>query len=172
MEIGAIHENSFLIAARSTNDVIGRDGAIPWHAPHDLKRFKMLTMGTAMIMGRNTWDSLPGPLRGRISIVVTSRPLENRDAIAAPNFEAAIQLAVASRPIANAIAFIGGARIYQQALELDWLTKAHVTTVDVVTEGDTFFQMLTTPWKVETVYKDKTAPACEFTYLTRERNAA
>ncbi len=172
MEIGAIHENSFLIAARTTNDVIGRDGTIPWHAPHDLKRFKMLTMGTAMIMGRNTWDSLPGPLRGRISIVVTSRPLESRDAIAAPSFEAAIQLAVASKPVANAIAFIGGARIYQQALELDWLTKAHVTTVDIVTEGDTFFEMLSDPWILETVHRDQTAPACDFAYLTRQRKIA
>jgi len=60
-----------LIVARAENGVIGRDGKLPWHLPADLKRFKALTMGTAMVMGRKTFESLPGLLPGRRHIVLT-----------------------------------------------------------------------------------------------------
>jgi len=60
-----------LIVARAQNGIIGRDGKLPWHLPADLKRFKALTMGTAMLMGRRTFESLPGLLPGRRHIVLT-----------------------------------------------------------------------------------------------------
>ena len=60
-----------IVLARAINGVIGRDGQLPWHIPGDLKRFKALTMGSAMIMGRKTFDSLPGILPGRRHIVMT-----------------------------------------------------------------------------------------------------
>jgi len=60
-----------LVVARARNGVIGRGGKLPWHIPADLKRFKALTMGTAMIMGRRTFESLPGQLPGRRHIVLT-----------------------------------------------------------------------------------------------------
>ena len=60
-----------LVVARADNGVIGRDGRLPWHLPDDLRRFKRLTMGTAMIMGRKTFESLPGLLPGRRHIVLT-----------------------------------------------------------------------------------------------------
>lgn len=60
-----------LVVARATNGVIGRDGTLPWRISADLKRFKRLTMGSAMIMGRRTFDSLPGLLPGRRHIVLT-----------------------------------------------------------------------------------------------------
>ena len=60
-----------LVVARATNGVIGRDGKLPWHLPADLKRFKSLTMGSAMVMGRKTFESLPGVLPGRRHIVLT-----------------------------------------------------------------------------------------------------
>jgi len=60
-----------LVVARSLNGVIGREGKLPWHIPADLKRFKAITMGTAMIMGRRTFESLPGLLPGRRHIVLT-----------------------------------------------------------------------------------------------------
>ena len=63
----------FLIYARAANGCIGKDGALPWHLPADLKRFKALTMGKPMIMGRKTFESLPGPLPGRRHIVLTRR---------------------------------------------------------------------------------------------------
>ena len=60
-----------LVLARAENGVIGRDGGLPWHIPADLKRFKTLTMGKAMVMGRKTFESLPGLLPGRRHIVLT-----------------------------------------------------------------------------------------------------
>ena len=63
----------FLIYARAANGCIGKDGALPWHLPADLKRFKALTMGKPMIMGRKTFESLPGLLPGRRHIVLTRR---------------------------------------------------------------------------------------------------
>jgi len=61
----------FLIYARAANGTIGKDGALPWHIPADLKRFKALTLGGPMIMGRKTFDSFPSPLPGRRHIVLT-----------------------------------------------------------------------------------------------------
>lgn len=63
-----------IVLARAINGVIGKDGKLPWHIPGDLKRFKQLTMGSAMIMGRKTFDSLPGVLPGRQHIVMTHDP--------------------------------------------------------------------------------------------------
>ena len=60
-----------IVVARARNGTIGKDGTLPWHIPADLKRFKALTMGSAMVMGRKTFDSLPGPLPGRRHIVLT-----------------------------------------------------------------------------------------------------
>src|SRR5881394_1189691 len=63
-----------IVLARAINGVIGKDGVLPWHIPGDLRRFKQLTMGSAMIMGRKTFDSLPGILPGRQHIVMTHDP--------------------------------------------------------------------------------------------------
>src|SRR3954468_9549526 len=63
-----------LVIARAQNGVIGRDGKLPWHLPADLKRFKALTMGSVMVMGRRTFDSLPGVLPGRRHVVLTRDP--------------------------------------------------------------------------------------------------
>ena len=63
-----------LVVARADNGVIGKDGGLPWHLPADLKHFKALTMGTPMIMGRKTFESLPGLLPGRRHIVLTRDP--------------------------------------------------------------------------------------------------
>src|SRR3546814_6155143 len=65
--------NSFLIAARASNGAIGYQGTIPWHAPHDLKQFASLTRGAILIMGRATFESLPGHLPGRVSIGIGAR---------------------------------------------------------------------------------------------------
>ena len=63
-----------IVLARAINGVIGKEGKLPWHIPGDLRRFKQLTMGSAMIMGRKTFDSLPGILPGRQHIVMTHDP--------------------------------------------------------------------------------------------------
>ena len=103
-----------LIVARAQNGVIGRGGTLPWHIPADLKRFKALTMGSVMVMGRKTFDSLPGHLPGRRHVVLT------RDvAWAAPGAEVArtideaLQLAGRER-----VSVIGGAELFAHFLSL------------------------------------------------------
>ncbi len=95
------------ILARATNGVIGRDGQLPWHLPADLKRFKALTMGRAMVMGRKTFESFPAPLPGRRHIVLT----RDRDWTAAGAeivHDPDAALALAGRDAA----VIGGAEIF------------------------------------------------------------
>src|SRR6185295_11491240 len=80
-----------ILVARAQNGVIGRDGKLPWHLPADLKRFKALTMGSAMIMGRKTFEGLPGLLPGRRHIVLTRDPQWSADgAEVAGDVEAAL----------------------------------------------------------------------------------
>ncbi len=97
-----------IVLARAINGVIGRDGRLPWHIPGDLKRFKALTMGSAMIMGRKTFDSLPGILPGRRHIVMTRDPewaVEGTEV--AHDVESALKLA-GKTPVS----VIGGAAIF------------------------------------------------------------
>ena len=98
-----------LVVARATNGVIGRDGTLPWRISADLKRFKRLTMGTAMIMGRRTFDSLPGLLPGRRHIVLTrDRDWSADGAEVAHSVEEALSLA-GDEPVS----VIGGAEIFE-----------------------------------------------------------
>lgn len=120
-----------LIVARAQNGVIGRDGGLPWHLPADLKRFKALTMGEAMIMGRRTFDSLPGLLPGRRHIVVT-RDRERQ----APGAELAHDVAGALALVGGeAAAVIGGAEIF--ALFLPLARRIELTEVHGDIAGDT-----------------------------------
>ena len=99
-----------LIVARAQNGVIGRDGKLPWHIPADLKHFKALTMGSVMIMGRTTFDSLPGLLPGRRHIVLTRDPQwQAEGAETAHTVEEAVAMA-GDEPIS----VIGGAHIFAQ----------------------------------------------------------
>ena len=114
----------FLIFARASNGVIGRDGGMPWHLPLDFKHFKALTMGKPMIMGRKTFDSLPGPLPGRRHIVLTrDRNWQAHGAEVVHSVNEALDLAGD-----QTVAVIGGADIYAQFLPIaDWieLTEVH-----------------------------------------------
>jgi len=123
-----------LIVAVAENGVIGREGTLPWHISADLKRFKQLTMGHAIIMGRRTWESLGRPLPGRRSIVVSRNPnFTATGAEVAPSLDAALQLASA-----NSEAFvIGGASLYEAALPK--ADRLYMTRVLASVEGDTFF---------------------------------
>lgn len=97
-----------LIVARARNGVIGRDGTLPWHIPADLKRFKALTMGSVMVMGRKTFDSLPGLLPGRRHIVLTrDRGWSAPGAQVAHTVEEALGLAGGER-----VSVIGGAELF------------------------------------------------------------
>jgi dihydrofolate reductase len=121
-----------LILARADNGVIGRDGGLPWRLPADLKHFKALTAGRPMIMGRKTFDSLPGLLPGRRHIVLTRDMAWRGDgAEVAHDPEAAIALADAST-----IAVIGGADIYRLFLPL--ADRIELTEVHIDANGETF----------------------------------
>jgi len=98
-----------MVVARAQNGVIGRAGKLPWHLPADLKRFKALTMGNAMVMGRKTFESLPGLLPGRRHIVLTREPNWRAEgAEVAHDIEEALRLAGN-----EAVSVIGGADIFR-----------------------------------------------------------
>jgi len=126
-----------LIVAVAENGVIGAKGALPWHVPEDLKRFKSLTLGKPVIMGRKTWDSLPKkPLPGRSNIVVTRFPDDYRaDGVkAARDFNEALQLADRENP--PEIMVIGGESIFKEALPQ--AVRIELTEVQGDFAGDTF----------------------------------
>ena len=120
-----------LIVARARNGVIGREGKLPWHLPADLKRFKALTMGSVMVMGRKTFDSLPGLLPGRRHIVVThDRNWRAEGAEVAHSAEEALSLAGDER-----ISIIGGAQLFDLFLPL--ADRIELTEVLADVPGDT-----------------------------------
>jgi dihydrofolate reductase len=119
-----------LVLARAANGVIGADGKMPWHLPADLRRFKQITMGRPMIMGRKTFDSLPAVLEGRRHIVLTRDP-EWQDEGAEPvaTIEEALKLANAPH-----VMVIGGAEIYRLFLPL--ADRIELTEVALEPKGD------------------------------------
>ena len=121
-----------MIVARADNGVIGRDGKLPWHLPADLKRFKALTMGKPMIMGRKTFESLPGLLPGRRHIVLTrDRNWQADGAEVVHDVAGALALA------GDEATVIGGAEIFE--LFLDKADRLECTVVWQKIEGDTYF---------------------------------
>ena len=130
--------NLSLICAMAENRVIGKNNALPWHLPQDLKYFKATTMGHCIIMGRKTWESIGRPLPGRTSIVVT-----NQEDYVADGAKVVHSLPDAIR-LAEAIALIdgseeafviGGAGLYTAAMP--YAQRFHLTRVHAVVEGDT-----------------------------------
>jgi dihydrofolate reductase len=123
-----------LILARADNGVIGIDGGLPWRLPADLKRFKALTMGKPMIMGRKTFESFPAPLPGRRHIVLTrDRAWSAPGAEVAHDVAGALTLAGAGGD-GGEVMVIGGAEIY--ALFLDRVDRVELTEVHIAPAGD------------------------------------
>lgn len=126
-----------LIAALDRNRAIGKGNALPWHLPDDLKRFKKLTLGKPVLMGRKTAESLGRALPGRQNLILTRSgrvPFEGMQAVA--SLDAALR--AADEFAAEEICVIGGGEIY--ALALPSATHLHLTHVDTVVEGaDAFF---------------------------------
>ena len=156
----------FMIYARASNGVIGKDGTMPWHIPADLKRFKRLTMGHAMIMGRKTFESFPSPLPGRRHIVLTRDLGWHADGAEVAHSRAeALQLAGC-----EPIAIIGGAEIYR--LFEKEAERIEMTQVHAEYDGDTVMDAPGEGW-TETASEDHNAeegrPA--FSYLTFLRDS-
>lgn len=123
-----------LIVAMSRNRVIGRDGDLPWRLSADLKRFKSLTMGHHLIMGRKTFDSIGRPLPGRTTVVISRQSLSLPEGVlSATGLENAIEICAGDeQPFV-----VGGGEIYRIALPR--VTKMFITHVDADIDGDTTF---------------------------------
>ena len=120
-----------LIAAVARNRVIGNEGKLPWHIPEDLKRFKRLTTGHVVLMGRKTFESLGRPLPNRRNVVVTSHPIEGVETY--PSIPRALEVLSGE----ETVFVIGGAKIFSQLLEKTDLL--YLTMVDQSPKGDAFF---------------------------------
>jgi dihydrofolate reductase len=129
-----------LVVAMAENRVIGRAGGLPWRLPGDLKRFRRLTTGHPVIMGRKTYESIGKPLPGRTNIVVTRTPgYPAPGCTVVGSLEAALKAAAEAPndPPKRETFVIGGAELYAQALPL--AKRIYLTLVHAEIEGDTFF---------------------------------
>ena len=129
-----------IVAAVAENGVIGRDNKLIWRLKSDLRRFRDLTMGKPMVMGRKTFESIGGPLPGRAAVVLTRQPgFAAHGAHAVHSWEEAVAEAdrLAASLGASAIAVVGGAEIY--ALALPQAARLHLTLVHAEPEGDAVF---------------------------------
>ena len=134
------HPEISLIVARANNGVIGREGALPWRIPADLRRFKQITMGAPMIMGRKTFDSLPGLLPGRRHIVITRDLGWAEDgAEVAHDRDSALKIANAPH-----VWVIGGAEIY--GLFRPVADRVELTEVHLAAEGETVLEPFGAGW--------------------------
>ncbi|PTQ96205.1 dihydrofolate reductase [Nitrosomonas nitrosa] len=125
-----------LLAAMASNRVIGRNNALPWRLPADLKRFKALTMGQIIVMGRKTYESIGRPLPGRINIIVTRQPdLSVAGVTVTRSVEEALTACLIHPD--KEIFIIGGAELYQQTLK--HCQRLYLTEVQKAFEGDAFF---------------------------------
>ena len=123
-----------IIVAASANDVIGRQGELPWRLSDDLKHFKALTMGKPIVMGRKTWESIGRPLPGRKNIVVTRQRGFRADGC---DVVGSLEDAVAAAGDADEIVVIGGSQVYALALPL--AERLYLTRVHADVEGDASF---------------------------------
>ncbi|MCP3670217.1 MAG: type 3 dihydrofolate reductase [Gammaproteobacteria bacterium] len=123
-----------IIVAMAENRVIGSDNALPWHLPADLKHFKAMTLGKPIIMGRKTWESLPGKLPDRTHIIITANSdYAVADCVVVHSLEAALE-AAGDVP---EVMIVGGAMLYRQALPL--ADRLYLTLVEAQVEGDAWF---------------------------------
>ena len=124
-----------IVVAASENDVIGRANRLPWRLPADLRRFKALTMGHPVLMGRKTYESIGKALPGRLNLVLSrSAGFAAGEGIVVPTIDAAR----AAAGTCSTVMVIGGAQIYRQCLPL--VTRIHLTLVHAeIPDGDAFF---------------------------------
>lgn len=159
-----------LVVAVADNGVIGVEGGMPWRISADFRRVKALTMGKPLVMGRKTFDSLPGILPGRRHIVITrDATWQATGAERADSLEQALELANAPE-----IIIFGGAQIYAQALPL--ADRIELTEVHVAPDGDTRFPDFDRSEWTETFREahpaEEAVPGFDFVTLLRKRSCA
>ncbi|MET0405976.1 MAG: dihydrofolate reductase [Cystobacter sp.] len=154
------------IVAMASNRCIGRDNTLPWRLAEDLQRFKRLTLGHTLLMGRKTYESIGRPLPGRTTLVVTRQP----DWAAPPGVEVAHSLDEAlQRARGDEVFIAGGAQLYAQTL--DRVSRLYLTRIERAYEGDTFFpEVDLSGWRlVEEDARPATATTPPFVFFTYER---
>jgi len=156
-----------LIVAIAANGMIGKDNALPWHIPADLKWFKRNTLGKPVIMGRKTWDSIGRPLPGRPNIVVTRQTgWSVEGAQAAHSLAEALALAERLAPEAEEAMVIGGAALFAEALPLS--RRFYLTEIKRAYDGDVRFPAFDrSPWREESRETNPGDPAFDFVVLSR-----
>ena len=160
-----------IIVAAAANGTIGRGNRLPWHLPADLRRFKQLTMGHHLLMGRKTWESVGKPLPGRPIVVISRRGRDLPDGVQpAASVHEAVSLA---RSAGESEAFLaGGGEIYRQALAEGLVDRVYLTRIHHDFDGDAVFPDLDPEvWRLEEredCAADEKNPY-DFSYLTYDR---
>ncbi len=157
-----------IIVAVANHNVIGINNTLPWHLPEDLKRFKALTMGHHIIMGRKTYESLGRLLPGRTTVIVTrNKDYQVEGAIVVHSLEAALHMSAED----DEMFLIGGAELYEIGVAA--ADKLYVTEVHADFEGDAYlpdFEMA--QWDEVSRERHQTASGLAFSYVTYERRSA
>jgi dihydrofolate reductase len=152
-----------LIAAMAENRVIGRDNTIPWDLPGDMKRFKAITMGHPVIMGRKTFESIGRPLPGRITIIITGkRDYRAEGCVVAHN----LQDALAECADAEEVFISGGGEVYREALPI--ASRIYLTVLHREVDGDTRFPEIPEDF-VEVEREDMVEDEIPCTFILYER---
>ncbi|MCU7842584.1 MAG: type 3 dihydrofolate reductase [Candidatus Thiodiazotropha sp. (ex Monitilora ramsayi)] len=156
-----------LIVAMDKNGVIGRDNRLPWRLPADLSHFKQVTMGKPIVMGRKTWESLPGVLPGRKHIVITRDQAYRAESCTVVH---SAEEAIAEAGNVAEIMIVGGGAIYKELLPK--ADRLYLTLVDVEVDGDAYFPQI--DWDAWREMSRDSHPADEknpyaYTFLELER---
>ena len=157
-----------LVLARADNGVIGANGTIPWRIPDDMRRFKALTMGHPIVIGRKTWDSFPKkPLPGRTNIVITRDKSWTADgAVTVHSLEEALERARSEQP--QEINIAGGAAVYLESLP--YATHIHLTEVHASPPGDVVIPPFDPAQWHETAREDHRTPdGLRYSFVTLEK---
>ena len=158
-----------IIVAVAENDAIGYDNHLLWHISEDLKRFKNLTIGHHIIMGRKTYDSIGKPLPGRVNVIISRQEnLKIEGCIVVKSLEESFEFAKND----SEVFIIGGGEIYKQALPI--VDKIYLTRVHAGFAGDTFFPELNlSEWSTESITKGKPAndDGLGYTFINLIRNS-
>jgi dihydrofolate reductase len=157
---------SLIAAIGKGNRALGKDNQLIWHIPEDLKRFKALTLGHPVIMGRKTWESLPEkfrPLPGRQNIVITRQnDYHAEGAIVSNSLEDAIISAQKTEGV-DELFIIGGGELYKEALP--FANKLYLTLIDEEKEGDVFFPAFEDRFTKETFREEHENDGLHYTWL-------
>ncbi|MCC7443001.1 MAG: dihydrofolate reductase [Bdellovibrionales bacterium] len=153
-----------LVAAMSENRVIGRDNALPWRLPQDLRRFKELTIGQPVLLGRKTFESIGRLLPGREHLIISRRP---GYVVSGASVHTSLENALAAVPGSNPWVYvIGGGEVYRQALPL--ADRIHLTLVHARIEGDAWFPEIP-PGMFRETAREAHSGEPAFTFLTYDR---